>query len=340
MTRVRLAHIAVVALVAFFAASCKTKQPLVRMLPVVGHKSPQAVLEAQEANKFRFNTLSMKASTSFTANDKTQSFKAAVRIQKDSCIWISVSLVGVEAARALITPDTVKVLDRLKKVAVISGTNGLDSIADIEMDFETLQALIVGNMVPLEYKEKVAKDERKELRAERKEERKEEKEERKELRDQGQKPEKDRKDRERRERERKERVKVSFDKGRYLVSTYRKARLRKAIEKDKIDLGEEIVFSGWLDAETFKLNQLYIIDFSTNKQLQATYSQFETHGDQQLPTHIDIKVLADQEANINVKYSRIKVNEKLNFPFRIPSRFKVIESFDQIPDGTGATGPQ
>ena len=53
-------------------AACKSKQPITRILPVVGHKPPGAVLEASEANKFHFETLSFKASTEITNNDKTQ----------------------------------------------------------------------------------------------------------------------------------------------------------------------------------------------------------------------------------------------------------------------------
>lgn len=327
------AFIAFLTAVVAVLASCKTQQPITRILPVVGHKSPQGVLDASESHKLKFETLSFRAATEIKNEGKTQSFKSTVRIQRDSAIWISVSAIaGVEAARMLITPDTLKFLNRLENTYFIGPTTYLDSMVKVEMDFATLQAVLVGNMVPLDGMEKLEKEERKELRDDRKEvrkegkedrkvERKEEKEERKELKGQGIKQQREREKREREHRERRERIKVSFDRGRYLVSTFRKARIRKAIVKDKIDLDSEIVFSGWLNAESFKLESLNITDFESGMAMQTEYSNFEAVGNQLLATTLGITLTSDKLVEAAVNYSKIKLNPETKLSFRVPSKF-------------------
>ena len=63
-------------------------------------------------------TFSAKLKVHYESSDgKDYEFNAFVRLQKDKIIWISINaLLGFEAFRAVITPDSVKVLNKLDKV--------------------------------------------------------------------------------------------------------------------------------------------------------------------------------------------------------------------------------
>ncbi len=52
------------------------------------------------------------------ATEKTMNSMRSSGLQKDKIIWISINatLLGIEAFRAVITPDSVKVLNKLDKV--------------------------------------------------------------------------------------------------------------------------------------------------------------------------------------------------------------------------------
>jgi hypothetical protein len=73
---------------------------------------------------------------------------AFVRMKKDSAIWISLrGALGIEGFRVLITQDSVKVMNLLKKNVQFRSIAYLQEITDIPFDLATLQDLIVGNPV-------------------------------------------------------------------------------------------------------------------------------------------------------------------------------------------------
>lgn len=109
----------------------------------------QKVYEGVEKNRIDFNTFSAKIKVDFEGADgKKNDFNAVVRLQKDSAMWVSINaLLGIEAFRVLITPDSVKVLNKLDKVVQLRSVSYLKEITKIPFTFSELQDLIVGNAV-------------------------------------------------------------------------------------------------------------------------------------------------------------------------------------------------
>ena len=70
------------------------------------------------ADRIDCQTFSAKMKVHYEGSDgKDYEFNAFIRLQKDKMIWISINaLLGIEAFRAIITPDSVKVLNKLDKV--------------------------------------------------------------------------------------------------------------------------------------------------------------------------------------------------------------------------------
>jgi hypothetical protein len=97
-----------------------------------------------------FNTFQGKAKMHYEGPDKKQNFTANIRLKNKEIIWVSISAFEIEAARALITPDSVKFIDRINKVSFAYGYQELQSIINLEVDFTTLQNLIVGNAIAME----------------------------------------------------------------------------------------------------------------------------------------------------------------------------------------------
>jgi hypothetical protein len=85
------------------------------------------------------------------SNGKDYEFNAFVRLQKDKVIWISINaLLGIEAFRAIITPDSVKVLNKLDKVYQLRSVSYLQEISHLPFDFKTLQEIMLGNPIYLD----------------------------------------------------------------------------------------------------------------------------------------------------------------------------------------------
>jgi Domain of unknown function (DUF4292) len=100
-----------------------------------------------QKNKIDFSTFSAKIKVDFVGNDgKKSDFNAFLRLKKDSIMWISINAaLGIEAFRVLITPDSVKVLNKLEKVAQLRSVEYLQEVAKIPLTFTELQDLILGN---------------------------------------------------------------------------------------------------------------------------------------------------------------------------------------------------
>ncbi|MBL4707094.1 MAG: DUF4292 domain-containing protein [Flavobacteriales bacterium] len=107
-------------------------------------------------NEFNFEHLSIKASVQVLQNEKKRPFKANIRIRKDSAIWISITpALGIEVARILITKDTVKVINRFDRNYFIGDYAYINKRFDIELEFNLIQSMLVGNSISFEKDEKV-----------------------------------------------------------------------------------------------------------------------------------------------------------------------------------------
>lgn len=102
-----------------------------------------------ESKRISFNTFTAKVKVSFQgSNGKKNDFNAFIRLQKDSVFWVSVNaLLGIEAFRVMITPDSVKVLNKLDKVVQLRSVSYLKDIIKLPFTFKELQDLVIGNPI-------------------------------------------------------------------------------------------------------------------------------------------------------------------------------------------------
>lgn len=97
-------------------------------------------------NRITYNTFSGKAKVHYEGKGDKHDFAATIRMEKDKKIWISVVALGLfEAARALITPDTVIVIDRIHKEVRIVPFKDAGKLLPVAVEFSTLQGLIIGD---------------------------------------------------------------------------------------------------------------------------------------------------------------------------------------------------
>jgi hypothetical protein len=113
------------------------------------------IYHSLQKNKINFETFSAKVKVDFEGSDgKKNDFNAFIRLRKDSLLWVSINaLLGIEAFRVLITPDSVKVINKLDKVVQLRSVSYLQEITRLPFSFSELQDLIVGN--PIYFDEKI-----------------------------------------------------------------------------------------------------------------------------------------------------------------------------------------
>ncbi|MDB5196237.1 MAG: hypothetical protein JWP88_607 [Flaviaesturariibacter sp.] len=101
------------------------------------------------ANHITFNTFTAKVNIDYKdASNKNYDVNAVVRMYKDSAIWISANaILGIEAIRAIITRDSVKVLDKINKTYTARSVGYLNEVTALPLDLKTVQELLIGNPV-------------------------------------------------------------------------------------------------------------------------------------------------------------------------------------------------
>ena len=123
------------------------------------HADSMAVIQTALAglahNHIDFQTFSATMHVHYEGSDgQDNEVNAVVRIKKDSIIWIEIyAKVGpmtIKAFQALITPDSVKILDRVKKVVRLRSVSYLQEQMHLPVDFRTVQDILIGNPVFLD----------------------------------------------------------------------------------------------------------------------------------------------------------------------------------------------
>lgn len=104
-----------------------------------------------QSRKLYYKTFQCKAKMHFESGDEKQNFTANFRLEKDNVIWVSITapLIG-EVARAVVTPDSVKAIERINKRSYLYTYADIQKLINIQVDFNTLQDLIVGNALSTE----------------------------------------------------------------------------------------------------------------------------------------------------------------------------------------------
>jgi len=102
-----------------------------------------------KSNQLNFSTFSGKANTKLDINGNSNDVTLNIRISKDKKIWVSVTaLLGIEVARALITPDSIKVLNKLQGLYLKKPFSFIYQYASRQVNYKTIESLLVGNAMP------------------------------------------------------------------------------------------------------------------------------------------------------------------------------------------------
>ncbi|AVM50975.1 DUF4292 domain-containing protein [Capnocytophaga sp. oral taxon 878] len=129
--------------VVLLLASCKTKQAVVEPAgkASIDKHAKEIIIHHLESSP-TFKTLSGSVQVSYTNGDKEQSIPLTFRMEKDRVIWLSAPL-GV--AKVMATPEKAEYYNRLDNSFFSGDFSYISSMLDIEVGFNELQNLLLGN---------------------------------------------------------------------------------------------------------------------------------------------------------------------------------------------------
>ncbi len=98
-------------------------------------------------DQFDFEYFSSKTKFKYKNGNSKVRATANIRIKKDSIIWMSITPgIGIEAARAKITRDSLILIDRVNKQVLRFSYPTLSMAFNFDFDFPMIQAIVLGNL--------------------------------------------------------------------------------------------------------------------------------------------------------------------------------------------------
>lgn len=210
-----------------------------------------------EDNSFEYDNLSTRFDVRFDDDNNSIGLKGQLRMQRDSVIWVSLSMkIGIEIARLMITPDSVKFLNRSNKTYMAENLSVLDGKLPMEVSMDFIQNLLVGNYAGTQ---------------------------------------------------RGDNSKVSIVDDIY----YKLETISRDIVKDVCVM-----------PKTFKISKYKIKELGRDERnIQVEYDDFIEFNGKLMPSSITFRLSSGYDISVEISYSNVTVNGKVEFPFNITNKF-------------------
>lgn len=286
-------------LVSTFFFSCKKKKELAGDKEPLRDRTAGYLLKRYDRNEFTYDWLGMKLSADFSNAGNEQSFRATVRMKRDSVIWISITpALGIEVIRLMITSDSLKMISKIpdNHYYYVGNLSQLSDKTGIDLEFEMLQNMLTGNAIGLDRDENkfrteiddhkhllISKYKRKVRRIAGVDDRK--------LED--------------------DTIIVNQNDPRY------QRTMRRIDEKDEL-----IISRYWLEPEHFRLVKSVFNDLIRLRVMEVRHDAFEEAGNQVYPTKTEISVNNGQNMlTMKIEILKIATDKTYEFPFEIPDDY-------------------
>ncbi len=299
-----LKHILAIFIIAF-TFGCNRQRELTKPRSIRSAK----LIEELQNSQLQYEWFNTKISTTVGIGDKKKSFKTVVKMRKDSIIWLSISpALGIEAVRIIITPDSIKFIDKINKQYLVSDLKFLAEQRNITADFNELQDIIVTNTLLLDPEErfKSSRDDTSYILTS--------KTKRKLRKAVGL-------------NRRKEDNIMSQDT--VIINIINERKFQKSIAKS--DENSLIIKRYWLSPTYWRPTRTVVTDLTNERTIEADYTDFfileNMHKDDfYFPKKVSYTFSGLESSFIlNLKYNKVKINKKSSFPFRIPDNYSPLE---------------
>ncbi len=135
--------IGIIIVVFLMVSSCKTAKILTGKHKAMSAK--EILFEYYKQDSFP-NILSLKFNARLTQNNQSQSANVYVRMKQDSVIWLSVRAMGFEGVRMVLTPDSVKFINRLESSYWVGDYRFVERVFHRNISFHAFQNILLVKM--------------------------------------------------------------------------------------------------------------------------------------------------------------------------------------------------
>ncbi len=277
------------------STACKSGRPITLINREVPARSSEKIIERMvQQDTLRARYYTAKASVDLVLPDGNKSFKAHVKSVRDSAVWVSVvPALGIEVARVVLTPDSLKMLDKLHDQFFVGDTTSAKKKFGMQPSLSLLQQALLGKAIGLDPQEKYRTD-----------------------REDGQYV--------LTSKEKRRFVRAAEDmspgdtlaRDRDMGERRMERTLRRAEER------EAIVYRYWVEPDSYRVSRVQVVDLVHDQTADVRYE--ERGGVEQgfLPTRISITLSEPgRVASGRLEITRIDFEGPLQLNFKIPEKY-------------------
>jgi len=283
---------ALVCFILLALSSCRTARVVKRTTTIARPISTSKLIRNIENNAFDYKHLTIKKINCQFDNGKTKtSFKASILAEKDKRITVMLSKLNIPVGRIWLTPDSVKFINYLEDNYFLDDYSYLSSILGMDIDFETIHAIISNNVFSL----------------------------------------RDEHDKDNREYMTKidsglyvlESVKkLKSKKGNQKYNARKSARRPQKIVDDA-----PVLQSIYIDPETYKIRKIRMDDSANSRKLNIDFSDFVPVDKQIYPGEIFLHFASSEsDVQLRIKLSGFSTADEKEIRFKIPDNYTRINN--------------
>jgi len=267
-------------------SACKTTR--VATTTVVKPLATNKLIRNIENNAFDYKHLVIKRITCQFDDGRTKtSFKASILAEKDKKITVFLSKLNIPVGRLWLTRDSVKFVNNLEKNYFLDDYTYLSSMIVMDLDFETVQAIISNNVFSLgdEKREKEIKDYEVKI-------------------DSGMYVLESVK----RLKPRKENQKIN--------------ERRQARKAQKIIPDSPVRQTIYIDPVTYKIRKISMVDAANSRNLNIGFSDFEAVDKQMYPGEVSLHLTSpENRIELRIKFAGFSTEEEKDVRFKVPDKY-------------------
>lgn len=277
---------AFIVLLAF--SSCRTSRTTTTTTAVVKPMSASKLIRNIENNVFDYKHLAIKKIACQFDNGKTKtSFRANLQAEKDKEITLMLTKLNIPVGRLWLTPDSVKFINYLENNYSLDNYSYLSSLLGMNLDFETVNAIISNNVFSLRDQQGNSDKGDYESSIE-----------------QGMY------------------VLQSVRKPQMDSPNVKTRDKRKVKSSRKLVEGAPIRQKLYVDPQTFKLRKMSLEDAANARRVDVDFSEFVQVGKQLYPGEISLHLQSpDNNMEMKIKLSNFSLEEEKGMRFKVPEKF-------------------
>lgn len=232
------------------------------------------------------NYESSRISISFNDNNSKNTFSGQFKIDYDQCIILTLRKLNIPVGRALITPDSITLVNYFERYYISEHVGSLQEIIGFDLNYNMLQALLTADISKLTGNDAFDKDMLSTIDSNM------------------------------------YRIDSQFSsKVNKAITTGNQRRLNRYMQR--LDDSEFTSYTVWIDPQLFVIKKIIFSDIKNDEKITIHYDEYKMVGRSLFPQSIAVDYLTPiQNMALEIKVSRPTIDKENDFSFDVPEKYE------------------